>query len=345
MNSLVLNYNKFFDYLYDVKSEKLGFYFSFFLHFIILIFAIGLPNIFSPKPIILNTIIPIEIINISDVTSIPKEFKESNQLKTKKVIVKEKKFNSSDNQEIKKIKIKDKSKIKDKIKEKIEFKEKIIPNESVLIKRKKKIIPELKEEKIIVKEKSEKLSSTKIIPKLKPKENMSNVKENKKTDIIKTKPKTEPDFNMQLSTIMKDIRNEKSSKKVESEIEEKKEKIINESETDILNEIAQLSISEIDLVLQQLRQCFIAPLGAKWEKSTYVKIKAKIKPNRRVYENSIRIVDTNLAKDNPFYGPITRSSMNTFLNPDCTPLKLPEDKYDLWKEITLNFDYSMMKGN
>jgi hypothetical protein len=341
MNSLVLKYNDFINYFYDIKSERLGFYFSFFFHLIFVIFAIGLPNIFSSKPIVLNTIIPIEIINISNMTSIPNEPKKTDQSSAKKVSVKEKKFNSSDNQEIKKIKIKDKPKIQDKI----EIKEKMIINESVSIKRKKEIIPELKKEKIIVEEKSEKLLSKKIVPKLKPKEDISNIKETKKTDIIKTKPKTEPDFNIQLSTMMKDIRNEKSSKKIESEIEEEKEEIINKSETDTLPEIAQLSISEIDLVLQQLSQCFIAPLGAVIEKSTYVKIKAKINQKRRVIENTIRIVDTNIDKNNPFYGPITRSSMNTFLNPDCTPLKLPEDKYDLWKEITLTFDYSIMKGN
>ena len=106
-----------------------------------------------------------------------------------------------------------------------------------------------------------------------------------------------------------------------------------------------MSISEIDLVLQQLSRCFIAPLGAKIEKTTFVKISAKILQNRRVIQNSIRIVDTNIDINNPFYDPLTRSSMNTFLNPDCIPLKLPEEKYDLWKNITLTFDYSIMRGN
>ena len=57
-----------------------------------------------------------------------------------------------------------------------------------------------------------------------------------------------------------------------------------------------------------------------------VKISAKLKQNRRVYDNSIRIVDTNISKSNSFYGPITESAMRTLLNPDCIPLKLPENK-------------------
>jgi len=37
--------------------------------------------------------------------------------------------------------------------------------------------------------------------------------------------------------------------------------------------------------------------------------------------------------------------MRTLLNPDCIPLKLPEDKYELWKNLTMKFDYSIMRGN
>ena len=76
----------------------------------------------------------------------------------------------------------------------------------------------------------------------------------------------------------------------------------------------------------------------------FVKISAKIQQNRRVLDSSIRIVDTNIAKTNPFYGPITDSAMRTLLNPECTPLKLPNDKYNLWKNLTITFDYSIMKG-
>ena len=75
-----------------------------------------------------------------------------------------------------------------------------------------------------------------------------------------------------------------------------------------------------------------------------VKISAKLRQNRRVYDNSVRIVDTNISKSNSFYGPITESAMRTLLNPECTPLKLPEDKYQLWKNLTITFDYSIMKG-
>ena len=62
MNSLSLSYNKFLIYLNRIGSESIGFYFSFILHFIILVLAIGLPNFFKPAEINVPNIIPVEII-------------------------------------------------------------------------------------------------------------------------------------------------------------------------------------------------------------------------------------------------------------------------------------------
>ena len=110
------------------------------------------------------------------------------------------------------------------------------------------------------------------------------------------------------------------------------------------NENITLSISEIDILRQQLSSCWNAPAGAVIERGDKVTISAKVLQNMKVSPNSIRIVDTNIAKTNPFYGPITDSAMRTLLNPECTPLKLPKDKYNLWKNLTITFDYSIMKG-
>ena len=54
------------------------------------------------------------------------------------------------------------------------------------------------------------------------------------------------------------------------------------------------------------------------------------------------IAGTDL-NENPFE-PITESAMRTLLNPECTPLKLPSEKYELWKNLTITFDHSIMKG-
>ena len=141
--------------------------------------------------------------------------------------------------------------------------------------------------------------------------------------------------------MLKDLRNEKNNKIFKEEkVEENKKQEGNEN----LNQANVLSISEIDLLRQQLSSCWNAPAGAVINLGDKVTISAKIQQNMRVFENSVRIVDTNISKSNPFYGPITDSAMRTLLNPECTPLKLPKDKYNLWKNLTITFDYSIMKG-
>ena len=341
MEVLILKNNRFITYVSNLGSESLGFYFSFILHFILLLFAIGLPNFFEPTPINIPNIIPIEIINVTDITSIPKEIKEKKEKTVNKAIPEIKKFNNSENQEIKKADIKTKPKIESK-----ESKNLITPKEDVVIKEKIKTPIKLEKE-TISEEKTESLPSKKIIPKLKPKIKTKSeiVDEKKISDVIaKAQPKPKPAPQFSIASMLKDLRNEQSSQTNEKKEKEKKSNNTTDQEKEISKENLQLSISEIDLLRQQLSSCWIAPAGAVIEKGMIVKISAKIRPNRRVYDNSIRIVDTNISKSNSFYGPITESAMRTLLHPDCIPLKLNKDKYDLWKNLTLIFDYKLMKG-
>jgi len=343
MNQFVEKYSKFLYFFENVRSDYLGFSFSFFLHFAILLFAIGIPNFFEPKPIYIPTIIPIEIINVSETTSIPKEVKDIKPSESKQVQIKEKKFNSSETQEIKKIEIKDKPKVKN-----IEDEKNINIKEDVQIKEKKTIPNEIIKKKIELETTNfESLPTEKIKPKLKPKIEPTIIEDNTKTDVsIEAKPKPKPEPEFDIASMLKDLRNEKTTPKVDNINEEEKKDIIKKETQEVVEEKgAELSISEIDLVLQQLSRCFIAPAGAEINKSMYVKISAKIQRNRRVLENSIRIVDTNISKSSTVYGPITESAMRTLLNPDCIPLKLPENKYELWKNLTMKFDYSIMRGN
>ncbi|MDC0192670.1 hypothetical protein OAJ89_05080, partial [Alphaproteobacteria bacterium] len=189
----------------------------------------------------------------------------------------------------------------------------------------------------------------KIKPKLKPKIEPTIIEENKKTDVsVKAKPKLEPEPEFDIASMLKDLRNEKTTPKIENENKEKKENediVKSENKLESPEKVSELSISEIDLVYQQITRCFISPSGIKIDPTHYVKVAAKIQKNRRVIRNSIEIVATNIPKSNPIYGPITESAMRTLLNPDCSPLKLPEDKYTSWDDLTLTFDYSMMRGN
>ena len=53
--------NKFLFLIEKSNSNYLGVYFSLFLHFFILLFAVGIPDFFKPQPVTLPNIIPIDI--------------------------------------------------------------------------------------------------------------------------------------------------------------------------------------------------------------------------------------------------------------------------------------------
>ena len=122
---------------------------------------------------------------------------------------------------------------------------------------------------------------------------------------------------------------------------EKKNEISENNDDNIEN--SQLTISEYALLVHQLASCWSPPAGAKIENWMIVSISANINKDARVFQDSVRIIDTNISKDNPFYKPITESAVRTFFNPECNPLKLPKDKYDLWKNLTINFDLRLMQ--
>ena len=108
MSSLYFNT---LNYLDNSKPTHLGIYFSLFFHLLILLFAIGLPDFFKPKKIPIPQVIPIEILNVSDVTSLTSK-KENIEINKESKKIKQKKFSSSENTEIQKIDLTEKPKKK-----------------------------------------------------------------------------------------------------------------------------------------------------------------------------------------------------------------------------------------
>ena len=209
----------------------------------------------------------------------------------------------------------------------------------------KKIKPKLKPKPNFLIEEIEKKLEVTVKAKLKTKPNPVIKKIEKKPDVeIKPKPKPKQDPEFIIASMLKDLRNERTTQKIENENEKKESEIIENLKEESSNENAQLTINEIDLLRQQLSSCWIAPAGSVIKKGMFVKIKANITRERRVFENIVHIHATNISNNNPFYKSITESAMRTLLHPNCTPLKLPEDKYATWKELTITLDYVLMGG-
>ena len=354
-------YYKTYNFIENSQPTHLGIYFSLLLHLSILLFAVGLPDFFKPKKIPMPQVIPIEILNVSDVTSLTpkKENIEIESKETKKV--KQKKFSSAENTDIQKLDLREKPKKVTKVNA-IEPDDNILtqkPEQNKISLNKNDTIKPKEKEKVSP-EKIDTLRQNKIKPKLKPKiqEEVKEVKqesdlkiENKikpdlknveKKIIDKPKPveKPEPDFN--LATMLKDLRNEDIANTSEDN-EDNDEKVVTEKDENQQNNL-EVSISEMDLVLQQLRSCFNPRAGTQIVGDEMVKISAKIDREANVRKDTVQIIDTNISNSNPYYEAITESAVATLYNPLCSKLKLPLEKYESWKDLKITIDYSWIKN-
>jgi hypothetical protein len=97
---------------------------------------------------------------------------------------------------------------------------------------------------------------------------------------------------------------------------------------------SQLTASEIDLVREQLSRCWNINAGARDAKDLVVEIRAQVNQDGTVTRADI--VDQGRMGD-PLFRAAAESARRTFFNPNCTPLKLPPEKYATWKDLTVNF--------
>ena len=149
--------------------------------------------------------------------------------------------------------------------------------------------------------------------------------------VIKKKP-NKKSFNV--STVLKDLENvDQEFKKVQEETEVKQEEVFTEKVA------ATMTISEIDLLRQQLHSCLNLNVGVANLKEIKPVIFIEVNPDRTV--KSAKVVNQERLID-PSFRTAAEAAMRAVNNPDCSPLLLPEDKYDLWKEINFTFDFSWM---
>ena len=324
-------FNNFFkSSIEDRDTEKIGFFVSSFFHLSIIFVAIGIPSCFQPKTINIPNIIPIEILTIDEVTRVPEEeTKEKPTSEVKEKSSKEVKFTSSDQNEI--VKVKPIEEKLDKTDKKIENIQEI-KKEEISIKSE----PVIEEKKIEKDLEFESLPSKKIKPKIKPK---PEIEKNNRPDVtVKVKPK--PKKNFSISSVLKDLREDSPISIQKDEDKENKQKDEDkESEKDSNN----FTISEIDLLKQQLYACWTVPAGAKGAKDMVVKVRVWVNPDRTV--SNARILDTNRMQKEPYFRTVAESALRAVLNPACSPLLLPPEKYEVWKKFIFKFELAWMLGN
>jgi len=97
---------------------------------------------------------------------------------------------------------------------------------------------------------------------------------------------------------------------------------------------AQLTASEMDLLREQLYHCWNVPVGARDAKDLVIEIRVIVGPDGIAQKATI--VDQSRAAD-PVFLAAAESARRTFFAPECTPLRVPPGKYDLWKDMVVNF--------
>ena len=99
---------------------------------------------------------------------------------------------------------------------------------------------------------------------------------------------------------------------------------------------SQLTASEADLIVQQIERCWNVPAGARDAKDLVVEIKAVVNPDGTVRQAAI--VDTGRYGSDAFFRAAADSAKRAVLNPQCSPLHVPPDKYEAWRNLDLFFN-------
>ncbi|HEC14624.1 MAG TPA: energy transducer TonB [Rhodospirillales bacterium] len=104
-----------------------------------------------------------------------------------------------------------------------------------------------------------------------------------------------------------------------------------------------LTISEIDLVRQQIAKCWNLPSGAKDAENLVIEISVEMNPDGTPRQARIR--DQKRLQTDPFFRAAAESALRAVLNQNCQPFKLPREKYDRWRSMTLVFNPKEMFGS
>ncbi|MEM7651473.1 MAG: cell envelope integrity protein TolA [Pseudomonadota bacterium] len=101
----------------------------------------------------------------------------------------------------------------------------------------------------------------------------------------------------------------------------------------------QISMSELDALRAQIEPCWNVPSGAKYAENLVVTLRLSM--NRDATVRDVKVVNQGFNAD-PAFRAAADSAVRAVRNPRCSPFKLPPEKYNQWKTITINFDPSDM---
>ena len=282
---------------------KLGFISSGALHLlVILIVWLGLPHIKRDPPK-LDKLIFVKLADVAKVTNLPPEMDSQPKKKSKikspntKQSAKQKRASSLENKKPQLVR------------------DKTVP------------LPETKPRK---RPKSAKLKATK--PKAKPKP--------RPTFKASKRPKpTKRPIKKQFTSLLRNLKKEKidQRKRIEKKsIGDRLRKLSKNRSSGDFWEDQKVTMSEIDVLRQQIAGCWNIAAGARQAEALSVEIEMRMNPDATV--QTAQVVDGTRMNSDPFFRAAAESALRALSHPDCIPLKLPVGKYEVWKSFTFNFD-------
>lgn len=97
-----------------------------------------------------------------------------------------------------------------------------------------------------------------------------------------------------------------------------------------------ISMTEMDALRYQLSQCWNIMAGAMDAQNLVVEVRVVVNPDRTV--RSAKIVDQFRYSSDPVFRAAADQAIWALKKPQCSPLNLPPEKYDIWREMTIVFD-------
>ena len=103
-----------------------------------------------------------------------------------------------------------------------------------------------------------------------------------------------------------------------------------------------MTLSEIEAVRRQIQPCWNFPAGAQDAGSLRVLIRIWL--NRDGSVRDAKVLDQGRIAGNSKLRAAADAGLRAVNNPRCSPLRLPPEKFDRWKVLTIDFDPSKLKS-
>lgn len=102
----------------------------------------------------------------------------------------------------------------------------------------------------------------------------------------------------------------------------------------------QMTSNDLIALQRGVEPCWIVNAGGRLAENLIVKLKVTVNPNRTV--KSVSVIDSIRYFGDSHFRSAADAARWALLNPKCSELNLPLEKYETWKSFTFTFDPSQM---